>query len=196
MGDGFPYLQRVKCLLLNNNRIVRIGESLELNLPRLDTLMLTNNSIQELADLEQLTSVKSLTMLSLLHKPVVTRRNYREYVIHKFPNLRVLDFKKVKDKERDAAKQLYKSKEGKTQLKDIQRKAKTFTPGEPLPEATNKNTNAAGLTPEQVRQIKMMIAKAGPLEEIERLNMMLRNGQMPGMEENKNGETEEMETDR
>ena len=44
--DGFPYLQRVKCLLLNNNRIVRIGESLELNLPRLDTLMLTNNSIQ------------------------------------------------------------------------------------------------------------------------------------------------------
>ena len=42
----------------------------------------------------------------------------------------------------------------------------------------------------------MMIAKAGSLEEIERLNMMLRNGQMPGMEENKNGETEEMETDR
>ena len=49
--------------------------------------------------MEQLTSVKSLTMLSLLHNPVVTRRNYREYVIHKFPNLRVLDFKKVKDKE-------------------------------------------------------------------------------------------------
>ena len=42
----------------------------------------------------------------------------------------------------------------------------------------------------------MMIAKAGSLEEIERLNMMLRNGQMPGMEETKNGETEEMETDR
>ena len=63
---------------------------------------------------------------------------------------RVLDFKKIKQKERDAAKSLYKSKEGKTQLKDIQRKAKTFVPGEPLPEATNKNTNAAGLTPDQV----------------------------------------------
>merc|ERR1712203_1330749 len=126
----------------------------------------------ELADLEQLTSVKSLTMLSLLHNPVVTKRNYREYVIHKFPNLRVLDFKKVKQKEREAAKQLYESKEGKTKLKDIQRKAKTFVPGEALPEATNKNTNAAGLTPDQVRQIKMMIAKAGSLGEIERLNMM------------------------
>ena len=176
----------MKCLLLNNNRIVRIGESLELNLPRLDTLMLTNNSIQvggvdtnnlimlhsahitsflcimsvcpncqplsqELADLEPLTSVKSLTMLSLLHNPVVTRRNYREYVIHKFPNLRVLDFKKVKDKEKEAAKKLFKTKEGKTQLKDISRKAKTFTPGDALPEATNKTTNSAGLTPEQVR---------------------------------------------
>ena len=100
--------------------------------------------------MEQLTSVKSLTMLSLLHNPVVTRRNYREYVIHKFPNLRVLDFKKVKDKEREAAKKLFKTKEGKTQLKDISRKAKTFTPGDPLPEATNKTTNSAGLTPEQV----------------------------------------------
>merc|ERR1712110_1093835 len=136
--------------------------------------------------LEPLGSLTKLEFISLLHNPVVTKRNYREYVIHKFPNLRVLDFKKVKQKERDAE----------TQLKDIQRKAKTFTPGEPLPEATNKNTNAAGLTPEQVRQIKMMIAKAGSLEEIERLNMMLRNGQMPGMEENKNGETDEMETDR
>ena len=57
----------------------------------------------------------------------------------------------MKQKEREAAKQLYKSKEGKTQLKDIQRKAKTFVPGEPLPEATNKTTNSAGLTPEQVR---------------------------------------------
>ena len=62
-----------------------------------------------------------------------------------------MDFKKIKEKERDAAKQLFKTREGKTQLKDIQRKAKTFVPGTPLPEATNKNTNAAGLTPEQVR---------------------------------------------
>merc|ERR1712226_1830218 len=88
--DGFPYMHRVKNLMLNNNRIVRIGEGLELCLPNLNTLILTNNSPQELADLEP------------LHNPVVTRRNYREYVIHKFPNLRVLDFKKVKDKERQA----------------------------------------------------------------------------------------------
>lgn len=179
--DGFPYLQRVKCLLLNNNRIVRLGEGLEMNLPNLGTLMLTNNSLQELADLEPLSSMKSITMLSLLHNPVVTRRNYREYVIHKFPSLRVLDFKKVKDKERAEAKALFRTREGKTQLKDIQRKAKTFTPGDALPEATNRNTNAAGLTPEQVRNLKTAIAKASSLDEIERLNQMLRAGTMPGM---------------
>lgn len=178
--DGFPFLTRIKSLMFNNNRIVRIGENQDQSLPNLQTLILTNNSLQELADIEPLTSVKSLTMLSLLHNPVVTRRHYREYIIHKFPNLKVLDFKKVKQRERENAKLLFKSKEGKTQLKDIQRKAKTFVPGEPLPEATNKTTNPAGLTPEQVRHIKAAIARASSLEEIERLNQMLRTGQMPG----------------
>jgi len=178
--DGFPFLARIKSLMFNNNRIVRIGDDLESCLPNLQTLILTNNSLQELADIEPLTCVKTLTMLSFLHNPVVTRRHYREYIIHKFPNIRVLDFKKVKQKERDMAKSLFKSKEGKTQLKDIMRKAKTFVPGEPLPEATNKVTNPAGLNPEQVRQIKSAIARAGSLEEIERLNQMLRSGQMPG----------------
>lgn len=178
--DGFPFLARIKTLMFNNNRIVRLGDSLEDSLPNLQTLILTNNSLQDLADIEPLTSVKTLTMLSLLHNPVVTRRHYREYVIHKFPNLKVLDFKKVKQKERENAKSLFKSKEGKTHLKDIQRKAKTFTPGEALPEATNKQSNPAGLTSEQVRQIKSAIARASSLEEIERLNQMLRSGQVPG----------------
>ena len=58
------------------------------------------------------------------------------YKVMKGHSIRVLDFKKVKHQEREAAKALFKTKEGKTQLKDIQRKAKT---------------NPAGLTPEQVR---------------------------------------------
>jgi len=193
--DGFPHLNRLKTLLLNNNRIVRVAEGLELNLPNLNTLILTNNSITELADLEPLIPFKNLEMMSFLHNPVMTKRNYRLYVIHKFPNLRVLDFKKIKQKEKDTAKSLFKTKEGKTQLKDIQLKAKTFVPGAPLPEATNnKPSNSAGLTPEQVKNIKSMIAKASTLEEIERLNHMLRTGKMPGMEkQQQNGEEEEME---
>ena len=40
----------------------------------------------------------------------------------------------------------------------------------------------AGLTPDQVRNIKAAIARATTLEEIERLNQMLRTGQIPGDE--------------
>ena len=60
-----------------------------------------------------------------------------------------------------------------------------------------------GLTPEQVKNIKSSISKATTLEEIERLNTMLRTGQIPGgpMKENGNGavkngeQIEEMEED-
>ena len=79
-----------------NSIFSRFGEHLEENLPKLDTLIMTNNNIQELADIETLSTAKTLTMLSLLHNPVVAKPNYRLFVIHRFPNLRVLDFKKVK----------------------------------------------------------------------------------------------------
>lgn len=189
--DNFPLLARVKCLYFNNNRIVRVGENLDECLPSLHTLILTNNSIQELADIEQLSTLATLKMLSLLHNPVVAKPNYRPYVIHKFPALRVLDFKKVKAKERSAAKLLYKTKQGKDQLKEIQKRVKTFVPGQPLPgeqqpqqqqqQQAKKDTalNPAGLTPDQVRGIKTAIARASTLEEIERLNQMLRTGTMP-----------------
>ena len=168
----------------------RIGESMEESLPSLESAIFTNNNIQELADIETLSSVKTLTMLSFLHNPVVAKANYRLFVIHKFPKLRVLDFRKVRAKERDEAKTLFKTKSGKEQLKEIKKRAKTFTPGEPLPEGGRPATNASGLTPEQVRNIKAAIAKASTLEEIEKLNQMLRTGQIPGEEMKKvaNGE--------
>jgi len=185
--DNIPFLPRIKTLLFNNNRICRFGEHLEENLPKLDTLIMTNNNIQELADIETLSSVKTLTMLSLLHNPVVAKPNYRLFVIHRFPNLRVLDFKKVKAKEREDAKVLFKTRQGKDQLKEIKRRAKTFTPGEGEDGAAAAGgrpaTNASGLTPEQVRTIKAAIARATTLEEIERLNHMLRTGQIPGGED-------------
>jgi len=41
----------------------RIGEHLEQNLPNLDTLILTGNNIQELGDLDVLSSITTLTTL-------------------------------------------------------------------------------------------------------------------------------------
>jgi len=200
--DNFPLSPRLKSLLFNNNRIVRIADSLEETLPNLTMLILTNNNIQELADIEQLTGLQTLEMMSFLHNPVVAKPNYRLFVIHKFSNLKVLDFRKVKMRERETASQLFKTKRGKDQLKEIEKKAKTFVPGGNLP-ADKMKSNAAGLTPEQVKNIKMAISKATTLEEIERLNTMLRTGQIPGgsMHSNGNGvakngnQIEEMDED-
>ncbi|XP_078386626.1 U2 small nuclear ribonucleoprotein A' isoform X2 [Cetorhinus maximus] len=94
--DGFPLLRRLKSLLLNNNRICRIGESLEQALPNLRELVLTNNNLQEMGDLDTLSTIKTLTFLSLLRNPVTSKKHYRLYVIHKVPQVRVLDFQKVK----------------------------------------------------------------------------------------------------
>ena len=46
--------------------VSRIGDHLEANLPSLDTLILTGNNIQELGDLDQLSSVTTLTTLRYL----------------------------------------------------------------------------------------------------------------------------------
>ena len=67
-------------------------------------------------------------------------------------------------------------------MHEIEKRAKTFVPGAPLPGAGAGAPRAAapaGLTPQQVRNIKAQIAKASTLEEIERLSHMLRTGQNP-----------------
>ena len=88
----------------------------------------------------------------------------------------------MKKQEREAAESLYASKKGKDQMKEIKKKAKTFVPGAPLGvDATNASkTNPSGLTAEQIKSIKAAIARATTFEEVERLNQMLRSGQVPG----------------
>ena len=76
----------------------RIGETLHEQVPNVQTVLLTNNSLQELADLDPLGSLPRLTTLSLIGNPVVMRQHYRLYAIFKIPHLRVLDFRRVKQK--------------------------------------------------------------------------------------------------
>lgn len=178
--DGFPLLRRLKCLVLNNNRISRIGEHLEQNLPNLDTLILTGNNIQELGDLDVLSSVTTLTTLSLLLNPVASKKHYRAYVIHKLPHLRLLDFQKIKLREREVSARLFKGKQGQQLARDIGKRAKTFVPGAAVVEHTA--ASAAGQTSARpnIDAIKAAIASATTLEEVERLNRMLQTGQIPG----------------
>ncbi|KAJ1526645.1 hypothetical protein ONE63_008230 [Megalurothrips usitatus] len=175
--DGFPLLKRLKCLLLNNNRIVRLADTLGEQVPNIESLILTGNQMQELGDLDPLTHLKSLNTLSLLYNPVTSRPHYRLYIIYKFPQLKLLDFQKIKQKERDEAKTLFKSKVGKEIQREIAKKAKTFVPGAGLPVDTQANK---GPSAEDLWKMREAISKASSLEEIERLNRLLQAGQIPG----------------
>lgn len=76
----------------------RIGESLHETIANLETLILTNNMIQDLAEIDNLCELKELQHLSLLFNPISTKEHYRTYVIFRLPQLKVLDFRKIKQK--------------------------------------------------------------------------------------------------
>ncbi|EFJ49551.1 hypothetical protein VOLCADRAFT_104320 [Volvox carteri f. nagariensis] len=200
--DGFPKLLRLKQLLMNNNRVARIARGLEEFIPNLDTLILTNNRINNLQDIDPLATLLKLEHLSLHGNPVMTKANYRLYVISKLPRLKVLDFKKVKQKERDAAKAMFSSEEA-----QATHASKTFEPDEDLAAAQQQagvvlprenggeqqrpeedgqgdgDDEAAKATAapsqEQLIAIKAAIANAQTLEEIQRLEEALKTGHLP-----------------
>lgn len=189
--DGFPYLPKIKSLHFSNNKIQHVCSNLEVNLPNLETLIIINNNIEDLTEIDQLASIKSLRTLSLLRNPVANLKHYRLYTIYRIPGLRVLDFKKVKEKERDQAQQLFKGKKLKSS-----NKVKTFVPGSQLDKLTlssqdknNQNNNDQDQskqraekvkpTKEEIDAIRMAISQAKSIEEIEQLNQMLRSGIIP-----------------
>ncbi|XP_050075421.1 probable U2 small nuclear ribonucleoprotein A' [Anopheles maculipalpis] len=188
--DGFPRLPRLKCLLLNNNRIVRISENLHESLPNLQSVILTGNNIQELGDLEPLTKLPNLETLSLLTNPVSTKQHYREYVAFRFPNLRLLDFRKIRQKEREAANQLFKSKKGKEMHKEIVRKAKLALPVGAGGASSPEKQVVQNASPADIQKIKEAIKRATNLHEVERLNRMLQSGQITGDMLNGNNDSE------
>jgi len=175
--DNFPQLKRVTKILLSNNRISKIQDHLEESLPNLQWLILTNNDLQQLGDLDTLASLSHLEFLSLLGNPVTTKKHYRLYVIHTIPSVRVLDFKKVKLKEREEAARLFKGKKGSLLHQEIGVKTVVgeFVPGEPDTEQMKKQRSA-----EEIEAIKQAISKATSLDEIERLQEALKSGMIPG----------------
>ncbi|VWU51773.1 U2 small nuclear ribonucleoprotein A', putative [Hepatocystis sp. ex Piliocolobus tephrosceles] len=106
--NNIPYLQKLKTLILCNNKIARIDNDVFENIPNLNSLVLTNNKLEKLTDLNSLFKAKNLTRLSLLENAVSKLENYREYLIYNIPSLRYLDFKKIKRKDREAATEVMK----------------------------------------------------------------------------------------
>nr|CAB3266442.1 U2 small nuclear ribonucleoprotein A'-like [Phallusia mammillata] len=177
--DGFPMLPRIKALHFNNNRICRIDENVHQSIPNLQELYLTNCEIQELSDIDHLSEFKKLEYLSLMRNPVTHRQHYRLYVVHKLPSVRVLDFRKVRLKEKQEAKKLFGSKQGKQLMTEIHKKRKTFTPGAPIKSNGVNHEPVPGPSKADRDAIKEAILNAKSLDEVERLKQLLQAGQIP-----------------
>lgn len=171
--ENFPFLPRLKVLLLNNNRIIKIGEDLAETLPNLESAILTGNNLQEFGDLEPLTKLEKLETISLMTNPIAAKQYYREYLAYKFPNLRLLDFRKIKRKEREAAKNFFKSAKGKDVLREVAKRSKLAA----RDEMTDK-PKVLGASPAEIQRIKDAIRNAKSLAEVERLTRLLQSGQI------------------
>jgi len=169
--DNFPKMLRLKSLLVCNNRVARIDATVAESLVHLTSLILTNNHLKHLADIDALEGCKELRHLVLIDNDIAKKKHYKAYVIHKLPQLKTLDFQKIKTKDRDAAKKQFAGKAGERLKAEIQA-ARTFVPGEGL---AGENR----LTEEQINEIKAAINKATTIEEVNRLEKALKAGQYP-----------------
>jgi U2 small nuclear ribonucleoprotein A' len=101
-----------------------------------------------------------------------------------------LDFKKIKDKERQESVTFFKSKKGKEVQREIQKKARLSL--------ANDNSNAPKpkiqATSVEIQKIREMISNATSLHEVERLTKMLQSGNISEVFINQDeGEVEEDE---
>lgn len=125
---------------------------------------------------------EALVNLALVGNPVTEKPHYRAFLIHKLPNLRNLDFQKVKKQERAAAEALFGSADGIALANTIAQKSNTFEPGqdETVSASTASSSAAATkLTPEQKAKIRAAILDAKSDEELSRLEKALQTGVMP-----------------
>ncbi|KAJ7225880.1 leucine-rich repeat-domain-containing protein [Mycena pura] len=186
---NFPLLKRLNTLLVANNNISHISPSIHISVPNLTTLVLTSNQFTELGDLEPLKELRRLTFVSLLGNPVREKKWYREWLAWRIPGLRVLDFQRIRDKERQAAKVLFVTAENlptalattiSTTVSTQSSKA-LVTTDEPKP-APLMGKAGRLMSKEDAEKVKAAIAKASSMEEVRRLERSLREGYVPEME--------------
>ncbi len=138
--ENFPTLNRCKIVVICNNRVNRISDGLATALPNLTSLVLTNNHLAEFSELHPLHRFPKLITLSLLANPVAKQPNYRLYVIHMLPKLKLLDFRRVKKSEREAAVKLFG----------------TFKPTPVASDATLAPSKGSVLSQDDVERIKVI----------------------------------------
>ena len=182
---NFPRFLRLKTLLCARNRISSIHPTFAATVPHLEVLVLTQNLIAELTDLEPLRDLKRLEILACTHTPAASNPYYRTWLIWRIKSLRILDYKKIKRKEREAAEELFGTFETPSPLASeiLGIKSRTFDI------ATPSGMNGVGLgriTEDERKKIKLAIVNATSMAEVQKLEAMLLEGRIPDEKELRN----------
>jgi len=190
--SNLPKLLRLRHLLLANNPVSIITPSLGTQLPNLISLVLTGSSIKELKDLDPLANCKRLELLTLKDSPVTLLSHYRHWIIFRCRKVRVLDFEKVKDKERHRAKELFLEPDSKL-LTPLALSISTTNPTKaPLINGTKNFIQGLStlsgekgrlLTEDERDRVKKAIETASTVEEVRRLKRQLDEGYVPAEKE-------------
>ncbi|GAA6000815.1 hypothetical protein JCM10207_004672 [Rhodosporidiobolus poonsookiae] len=193
--SNFPLLRRLSHLVLSNNPVRTVSASVATSLPNLRTLVLTASALPKdgLALLgDTLGRCRKLESLSCKGAPVAQAEHYKDWIVFSCPKLRVLDYERVKQKDRDHARSLFlNADDTPTTLHDAFKAAaaaglsapslvggagKTFEPGVE-PSAAGKAGRL--LTKEEKERVRQAIEGAESVEEIRRLQRMLAQGFVP-----------------
>ncbi|GME68873.1 unnamed protein product [[Candida] boidinii] len=205
--NGLPNLLKLKTLLLGRNsiQVMQLNRSLNSNnnntnnnnnfnshtLTNLKTLSLIENNLKNLHDLIGLRNFKNLENLYLNNNPVTKLRNYRLFVIWLLPNLKILDFNKIKEKERSLSSEYFgKNFENKS---DLAEKILNSSSNEITLELLNSinydinsntliekddlklNKKINRLSGEEKLSLQQQLENATTLDEIERLENLIKN---------------------
>ena len=180
---NFPRMLRLQHLTLSNNLIARVDASIHKQLPYLVSLILTNNAISDFQEVSHLRRLRHMRYLCLMGNPVAREKHYREFVVWCMPHLRVLDYRRITERERAVARKTFVAPDG--QLNQLalslmgskeprtSRGAASLEPDAPLP------TRRHQLTDSQRAAIAEAIDRSESMEEIRRLEEQLKLGYIP-----------------
>lgn len=186
--QNLPLMPRLRTLLLARNRITLVHPTVVTNIPNLFTLVLEGNRIAQLADLDVLAKFQRLTHLVLKGCPVTRVEHYRLWVLWRCPNVRFLDYTKVKVAEKEKAQELFGTADEPNPLaeKIMKVKSRQFDVPKDLDggagDATGQATDKVGrvqLTPVEKKHVRKLIANTKNLSEMARLEKILQDGKVP-----------------
>ena len=161
--------------------------------------MLTQNNIAELADLDALQGFPKLTHVSLVENPVASKevchtrsspsdrqltlqKYYRYYLLWRCPQIRFLDFQKVKDAEREKGKELFGDFDTPTDLARsiiaVRSKNSGAMLATPTINGTGKNKKLK-ISDSEKKRFESLVKKATTLSEVQKLEKAYSEGRLP-----------------